>query len=887
MKARTALISVTLTGALIAGGVYAAYHTVGKAAPVEVTSVANVAEDMSYFTDETTIEGTVTSKVSQNITLDSEYDVAEIYVSEGDSVTEGTALFSYDMTGPEIELEGLQIELQKLELELKGYNKQLAKYTGTSTTASLEDTSSVKTASAMEIDEILPDDTYETEGSTESSIETPDSESSGLEIEDIETVETPESDTDTAIQSAVTSYEALMSGLAAFLDEFEGDVMSDDIEDALLAAVEFYRGTLADETITETDGETIVTYTLKDTVTAALGEDGIKTLESCASLMEHISAYYVDLLITEAAAQSDPASAVQKARDAYEDLSSTAKDYVTQLETLKALEAGLAASETEPVTESEVSTESETEPLTEAITESETELSTEPQTELPAESETELQTDSESQTEPVTEGATELQTETDSSVSDLPVEETGIAVNVNSFLLMTDELISETATPAETDYQNAIAFYQMYLAVPQAEIVGEDTYMENYVLSDKTLAYLADFNDDGTTRPSLEDAYRSVCLDYVKYAANSLIPGEMTWDDLSYAVNVYGTLGTTWAAILSEESPSVFDMLTAYSVALGIQDLDETSETFLTDLESLYEQYLMLSEEQMLLVWNADTLLELVNAWGLMESESETESEFGWDDWDDWGGYDYGYDSSDTVTQEEIDDLKDAIKEKELEIKQKELDVAKAQRIVDGKTVTSSVTGTVVSVDDADGDYFMKITNTEGLYVKSYISEQQLESVAVGDIVEASSWLTGTSFTAVIKEISGYPENGYYSYSGDSSLAYYPFYALIDDPDGIETGDYVELTIISQDADTDSSIWLMNYFVLKDSTGSYSVYVQGSDDKLEQRSVTVGKTYYSTYIEITSGLDMDDLIAFPYGNNVAAGADTTEVDTLTAIDTAW
>lgn len=35
MKVRTALISVTLTGALIAGGVYAAYHTVGKAAPVE------------------------------------------------------------------------------------------------------------------------------------------------------------------------------------------------------------------------------------------------------------------------------------------------------------------------------------------------------------------------------------------------------------------------------------------------------------------------------------------------------------------------------------------------------------------------------------------------------------------------------------------------------------------------------------------------------------------------------------------------------------------------------------------------------------------------------------------------------------------------------------
>ncbi|MCD7832966.1 MAG: hypothetical protein LUH00_03095 [Lachnospiraceae bacterium] len=170
--------------------------------------------------------------------------------------------------------------------------------------------------------------------------------------------------------------------------------------------------------------------------------------------------------------------------------------------------------------------------------------------------------------------------------------------------------------------------------------------------------------------------------------------------------------------------------------------------------------------------------------------------------------------------------------------------------------------------------------------MKGYISEQHLDSVAVGDIVEASSWYYGVSFTAVIKEIADCPESGN-TYGGDSGLSYYPFYALIDDPEGIETGMDAEVTIVSQNADTEASIWLRSYFLLKDNTGSYSVYVQGSDDKLEQRSVTVGKTYYSTYIEITSGLSLTDLIAFPYGNNVAAGADTTEVDYLTAIDMDW
>ncbi|MCD7766273.1 MAG: efflux RND transporter periplasmic adaptor subunit [Lachnospiraceae bacterium] len=853
MKIRTALISVALTGALIAGGVYTAYHTIGKAAPVEVTPVANVALDASSFSDGITSEGIVTSRVSQNITLDAEYSIAEIYVSAGDTVTEGTALFSYEMTRQELMLKIEQIHLQQEELRLKGYNKQLAKYTGTTTTASLKDTSSVRTTSSSvyEVyanDAILPDDddTYETENSTEPAAdrsgsgiegsagtdsENGDSDHSVLVIEDIETIE-PDADTAETIRAAVTGFEALMSELAAFLNDFEEDVTSDDIEEALLTAAEFYYGTLAGEFTEETvDGDVTVTYILKDSVTGLLDEDELSTLESCAVLMEHVCAYYVDLLITEAAAQDDPLAAAQKARDAYEALSSTAKEYVTQLDMLESLE--------------NTATESETETA-------------------PAKSETETETPS--------------------------AEDTGIAANVSTFLLMADELLMETASPSESDYQNAIAFYQMYLSVPRAEIAGEDPYMENYILSDETLCYLSGIEDGSSLSAALEEAYQSVCLAYVKFAAASLNPEELTWEELNYAINVYASLGSTWAVLLSEESPSVLDTLKAYSIALGIRDLDETSDSFLADLQNLYEQYLALDAEQMLLVWNADTLLTLMFSHGLLNSDTayENESEFSWDDWGD-SSYDYGYSSENGVTEEEIETLQETIKEQELTVREKELKVSNAQRVVDKKTVKSSVTGTVLSIGDLSGipeddsDYFVKIISTEGLYAKGYVSEQELDSIAVGDIVTGTASYADASFTAVIKEISDYPDTGYQTNTGDSSLAYYAFYALIDDPVDVESGTYVELTIAQQTEASGSSIGLASCFVQKDSMGNFYVYVQDSNGLLEQRFVTVGKNWYTAYYEITSGLTLEDLIAFPYGNNVTIGADTTEVDELSAL----
>ncbi|MCC8066867.1 MAG: HlyD family secretion protein, partial [Clostridiales bacterium] len=136
-------------------------------------------------------------------------------------------------------------------------------------------------------------------------------------------------------------------------------------------------------------------------------------------------------------------------------------------------------------------------------------------------------------------------------------------------------------------------------------------------------------------------------------------------------------------------------------------------------------------------------------------------------------------------------------------------------------------------------------------------------------------------FTAVIKEVSEYPDpsGSDYVYSGNSNASYYPFYALIDDPEGIEE-EGAEMTLSDAYADSSDSVCLDSYFVRTDSTGNNYVYVQGEDGKLEMRYVTTGRTFYDYYIEITAGLSESDLITFPYGDNVYEGAPTQEVDSL-------
>jgi multidrug efflux pump subunit AcrA (membrane-fusion protein) len=251
------------------------------------------------------------------------------------------------------------------------------------------------------------------------------------------------------------------------------------------------------------------------------------------------------------------------------------------------------------------------------------------------------------------------------------------------------------------------------------------------------------------------------------------------------------------------------------------------------------------------------------------------------DDWDDgWADGD-----EDIYTASE---LKEAIAEKEDEIKDLKLDlrearisVAQAKRKLDDATVTATINGVVKSVGDpalgeVDGEAFLTVTSAEGMYVKGTISELKLGEVGVGSTMTGMSYESGTSFTAKITEISEYPTTSDSWSSNDANASSYSFMAYIEEPGDLSNNEYVELSIESDDTDA-SAIYLYKAYIRSENGQSY-VYKADENDRLVKQYIKTGATVYSYAVEVKSGLSLDDKIAFPYGKNVKEGAKTVEDD---------
>ncbi len=126
MKKRTIILSSILGLAVVGGGGYGIYTMVKNGgSPVEVQPVEYL--NQGYWGGDMSSSGTITSKASQEVYLDSNEVVAEVYVKEGDQVKVGDPLMAYDTTILELDLESYQLEGKALELELKGAEKDLKK----------------------------------------------------------------------------------------------------------------------------------------------------------------------------------------------------------------------------------------------------------------------------------------------------------------------------------------------------------------------------------------------------------------------------------------------------------------------------------------------------------------------------------------------------------------------------------------------------------------------------------------------------------------------------------------------------------------------------------------------------------------------------------------
>ena len=117
MKVVKRIIVGVLIAALASAGIYTGLMHVkeSKVTEVPVTSVSNF---MTDWYSETTLDGTITTNVAQNVNMDKDMIIEKIYVSQGDDVKKGDNLISFDMTLVEMELNIAKLKLQKQEQDL-------------------------------------------------------------------------------------------------------------------------------------------------------------------------------------------------------------------------------------------------------------------------------------------------------------------------------------------------------------------------------------------------------------------------------------------------------------------------------------------------------------------------------------------------------------------------------------------------------------------------------------------------------------------------------------------------------------------------------------------------------------------------------------------------
>ena len=103
--------------------------------------------------------------------------------------------------------------------------------------------------------------------------------------------------------------------------------------------------------------------------------------------------------------------------------------------------------------------------------------------------------------------------------------------------------------------------------------------------------------------------------------------------------------------------------------------------------------------------------------------------------------------------------------------------------------------------------------------------------------------------------------------------------ALVKDSKGLHNGEGVDLNI-SQDANSGSSVLCIEKAYVRTVDGTSYVMKEDKNGRLKKQKVKTGKTYYGQAVEILSGLDGSEYIAFPYGKNVKEGVRVRETDEL-------
>lgn len=237
--------------------------------------------------------------------------------------------------------------------------------------------------------------------------------------------------------------------------------------------------------------------------------------------------------------------------------------------------------------------------------------------------------------------------------------------------------------------------------------------------------------------------------------------------------------------------------------------------------------------------------------------------------------------SKEEVTKQ-IKEKEQKIKDLDLSRRSAELELKKLKKKVGDGVIKSTVEGVVKEATDEasaknENKPVVSVVGEEGFYVTGRVGETMLDQIKEGMTATVMSWQSGESYEATVTGVGNSPVSDY-STGENQNQSFYPFTLVIHGDANLSNGESVNLSMDGIAAGSDGSIYLEKMFV-REEGNRYYVYKRGDNGRLTKQYVEVGKNMYNS-LEITSGLTMDDLIAFPYGRDVKEGAKTQEADTL-------
>ena len=237
----------------------------------------------------------------------------------------------------------------------------------------------------------------------------------------------------------------------------------------------------------------------------------------------------------------------------------------------------------------------------------------------------------------------------------------------------------------------------------------------------------------------------------------------------------------------------------------------------------------------------------------------------------------YSYEELMTMRRE----AQNKITQLELELERAKLDLETLQFEKNNGVVLSKIDGVVKTVRDpaqalAEQMPVILVSGGGGYYVTGALSEVELETIHVGDIVTVTSWQTYSQVDAEIVSISEFPVkegSGYSHWSqGNTNSSLYPFTVYLSEDTPVREGEYVNITY-NPFGSSASGMFLNNMFIRREGGQSF-VFVRDGSGKLEKREIVTGRSLWGSYTQILGGLGREEYVAFPYGRSIREGAKT-------------